>query len=647
MDTCFFMELIKFKEDKTGIDSVMLRKKEFGAEKDPLFLAQCAVLYENLHYFRKNRLRAINMTWGDQWSDKVRYNGKWVTQRDYIMSQGKVPLQTNQIKKMITSVTGMWSKQKYEPVAKARRKADEPFGDLMSGVAQACWQLNDMSVILESEIEECLQGGLAVVRAEYGFNSTLQKEDVWVKPINPNDIFFDSAMKDPRFWDISTVGEIHDIPFNEVCEKFAESPEDYKKLKEWYALPANPLKYRASTDTTKKNDDNRSDFYTPADDSLCRVYEIWTKERRPRYRLWDKQRGTLDYCDVGDTDKLREVDEENKLRIAEGKRLGFAEEEIPVIDKIWYTDIFWFYRFMTPSGYILKEGESQEPGRRQPYIILAVPFNNGKITSYIIDSIEQNIAINRILTIDDWIRRTGAKGVTFVPKNVIPDDMDYKTFAEQWTSIDGIVYYQPKPGGEMPKTFYGNVGTLNTAELVRMMKDLMEDGGTVSGALMGKTPYAGTSAALYAQQTQNSSTPWAPFLNRFEKLFANEVAEKVVGYIKEYYTMDRYEEIADELDLQACLADLTRVVDIEYKLSVSPGTENPAYWMTTNDWLEKFFDRGAVDAMDVLSIGAFPGSDKLLKRMNDRIAAMQQQSAQGEIGDDYEQKKNTILNNAA
>lgn len=641
------MKLIKVKHDATGIDSVSERKERFGNDRDLQLLTQCETLWENLRYFRRNRERALRFAYGDQWGDKITVNGKQMTQREYVSKQGNVALQTNQIKKIITTVAGCWTKERNQPVCYARARENQEYGDVMSVVMQANWQQNEMSVLMGSDLEEALVGGLTFARETYEKRGD-GEEDSWTDICNPNYMFFDAGMKDPRFKDMSLIGEIHDITFSEVAHAFAKSPADFKKIREWYTDEANPLKNNDQVDATDIHSTKRLTFYTPYDTKLCRVFEIWTKERRKCYKLWDKNDGTTAYCSADDTEYLKAVVETNKARKAEAPS-DWSEEDIPYIygyDKKYpdgsdgfFVENYWYYRFLTPKGYVLGEGESNLPDKGQPYTILAVPFTNGRVNSYINDAIDQNIAINRILTLDDWIRRTGAKGVTFVPKNIIPDDMDYKTFAEQWTSIDGIVYFKPNNNGDMPKTFYGNVGTLNTAELVRMMNDLMESSVSVSGAIQGKTPYAGTSAALYKQQTQNAHTPIALFMEKFA-MFVKQVALKKLNNIAAYYTPERYSDIVGQYNIDVTGINFAHIGKIEYTLAIAQESEIPNYRMRANDWMMSLVQLGLIPAEDALTIGQFPGgADKLLNLINAR-----NQAAQGQqIGADYESKKQMLM----
>lgn len=221
--------------------------------------------------------------------------------------------------------------------------------------------------------------------------------------------------------------------------------------------------------------------------------------------------------------------------------------EIPLIQKQYFMETYWYCRYLTPQGYIIWEGESPFTDMMHPYSICAMPFIDGRIVSYLGDAIDHNIAINRALTLDDWLKRTGAKGVSFIPIDLVPDSMSFEEFADQWTSVDGIIYYKPKAGVPEPKQFYGHVGQLNTTDIVKLMNDLLESSVAVSGAIQGKTPYSGTSAALYAQQTQNSSTPIATLMARFES-FVEDVSTRKLKMIQQYYPVTRYEKIVGKLD---------------------------------------------------------------------------------------------------
>lgn len=620
------MKMIRIKKN-TG-DSVAERRILLGDRKyDQDLLSKCQTLWDNLAYFRRRRARALRFTYGDQWGDLITVDGKTQTQRSYITSKGNVAFQANQIRKIVNTISGVWTKEQNEPVCHSRDRKEQQYGEIMTTALQTNWQNNYMNVLMINCVEDALIGGACILRENYSRKDGV--EDSWSYVCNPNYIFFDSAMKDPRLWDLSLIGEIHDINFHDFCACFCKSPEDYEKAREMYRTQSHPFQSPENIDAANKNDAAQLDFYGSPDNTLCRVYEIWTKECRPRWKVHDPNTGELYIVDYEDTRALARIDEVNRQRMAEGRALGWHKEEIPVIRKKGFMDTYWYCRFLTPEGEIIREEESPYNDRMHPYTICAMPMTDGKIVSYIGDAIDLNVAINRYLMLDDWIKRSGAKGVTFVPRSLVPADMSYDEFAAQWTSIDGIIFYEPKPGVPEPRQFYGNTGQLDTANMIKLFNDLLESGVAVSGALQGKTPYSGTSAALYAQQTQNSSTPIAAFMERFG-MFVEQVATKKLKFIQQFYTPAKYEQICgkvDNLDLSAL--NLDRTGHIEYDLAVKQSTETPVYRMIANDQLFEFWKAGAIQLEDLLSLSFLPYSDALLQKIQARRRQLEEQQSAG------------------
>ena len=638
VDTCCYMELIrKRKRTKPSkSDSVRYRESVVSTpDYDMPLLYQCYRLWVNLEPMRQRRARAMRMVYGDQWGDIIEVKGKKMTQRDYITSVGNVALQTNQLKKIVETISGTYVKENNEPVCKARAREEQIYGELMTTAMQTNWQLNDMPLMLDDCIKNALIGGIAAIKETYEY--TEGEEDSWTHPVHPNYIFFESTMKDPRYRDMELIGEIHDLTFGRFCEKFAKSREDVEKFAEWYNEASSPLRTKPMEDINEKHDDDDMNFWTPKDKSLCRVYEVWRKESRDRYRVHDENTGELYMINADDHETIRNIEEENKRRKALAAAQGWDEDEVGLIHykEYFFVDTYWYGRFLTPQGYILWEGPSPYQERRHPYALLILPMTDGKIVSYLSDAIDQNIAINRLLTLHDWMMRAGLKGVTFVPKDIVPDDMNESEFAEQLTTIDGVVFYEPSKSGHKPEMFYGHTGTLNLAEIVRMMSELMESSVSVSPAIRGEQVKSGTAAALYAQQTQNSATPIASLMMRFG-VFVKHIARLKLANIQKFYTPKRYEEIAGQLSKMVDLSKLefNLAGNLEYDLSVAQSTATPIYRALKTQVLMDFASAGFIPPRIVLECGDIPGADEVLQKLD----AMQQENQDLPIGPDYQQK---------
>lgn len=640
-NSIFVMDIIRKRNKKSRVsDSVNYRKHFLGqGEYDTQLLYHCYHLWNNLEGFRERRARALRWIDGDQWGDMITVKNKTMLERDYITSQGNVALQANQIKRLVETIAGGYVKQQNEPICKARAREEQVYGELMSTCLQTNWQLNDMPIMIDAAIKEVLGGGLAAVHESFEYRNG--ELDSWTDFCHPNYMFFDSTMKDPRYYDMELIGEIHDISFGRFCEKFAREPEDIEKFANWYADASSPMYASLTEDINDKHNTEEMTFFTPKDRNLCRVYEVWRKESRDRYRVHDENTGELYIINADDHESIKAINAENARRKALAAQQGWGEDEIPLIHykDNFFVDTYWYGRFLTPQGYVLWEGESPYTNRKCPYTIIILPMTDGKIVSYISDAIDQNRYINRMLTLYDWMQRAGLKGVTYVPKNSIPDDMTEDEFAEQLTSIDGIVFYEPRKDGVKPETFYSHPGTINLAEIVRMMKELMESGTSVSAAIRGEQPKSGTAAALYAQQTENSATPLASLMMRFG-VFVRNIAKLKLNNIQQFYTTERYEQIAGQISQMVDTSSINfRLAgNLEYDLSVVQSTATPTFRAFKTDVLMQFAQAGFIPPRFVFEFGDIPGAEEILQRLD----AMQQESQDQQIGPGYAQAQRVM-----
>jgi hypothetical protein len=197
----------------------------------------------------------------------------------------------------------------------------------MSVILQCNGQINRKSELDARSFEEFLIGGLVVHRKWYGWRN--DRLDCWTDYVNPNNFFIDSNMRDFRGWDVSCVGEVHDISFETLCGQFAESPEDYKKLADIYASSRDKTAISQTAETFGYKKLQNYDLLLTSDPTRCRVIEIWRKESKPRYRCIDYNSGDVYKIEVGDYEDM--VLAVNNERIANGLAAGMEREDIPLI----------------------------------------------------------------------------------------------------------------------------------------------------------------------------------------------------------------------------------------------------------------------------------------------------------------------------
>ena len=587
-------------------------------------LIEAQSYYNAMCRFRKDRERNKRYNYGDQWGDIVCVNRKKMTEEQYIMSQGNIPLKTNLIRRLVRNVIGVYRSQATEPTCTARDRDEQQQAETMSTVLQYNMQLNRMTELYARTMEEYLISGMVVHRKWYGWRN--DKMECWTDYVQPNNFFIDNNMRDFRAWDCSFVGEIHDVSFEQLCEQFAKSPEDYDKLAEIYRQARDRgASAHVWEEFGYSRDWANTDFLTPRDESRCRVIEVWRKESKPRYRCHDYNNGEIFKIDIEDYRVM--VQAENERRLAQGQRSGIPYEEIPFIKAEWFMDSYWYFYYLSPLGDILAEGETPYEHKGHPYVFKAYPFIDGEIHSFVSDVIDQQRYTNRLITLNDWVIRASAKGVLLIPDECIPRGMTPEEFADTWARFNGVIVYTPSKTGAVPAQVASNSTNIGIHEMLGLQLKFFEDISGVNGALQGKPGYAGMSAALYNQQTQNATTSLLDLLDSFQE-FIRDAAYKDVKNIQQFYDQKRVFNIAGRVGAQV-VYDPMKIRDVEMDISVVPSQATPAYRAMANDFLMQLFEKQAISIEQLLRAGDFPFADELLQS----IQSQKEQLEQGQVPD--------------
>lgn len=614
--------LSRVKSRKNEMDSV-LSQREYGFRRAFDVLMQAQHAWDMMSKFRKDRERNKRYTYGDQWDDVISVDGKYMSEASYIKSQGNVPLKNNIIRRLVRNVLGVYRSQSKEPTCTARDRDEQKLGETMSTILQCNMQLNRMNDLLARTMEEFLISGLVVHRKWFGWRN--DKCDCWTDYVQPNNFFVDGNMRDIRGWDASLVGEVHDVSFGTLCEQFAESPDDFQKLKHIYKEAHNSHSISAVCNYFGYSRLENYDFLFTSDPTRCRVIEVWRKEHKPRYRCHDYNTGRIYKINVEDYDAL--VTQVNRQRMAQGLAAGMQQEDIPLVEAKWFMDDYWYYYYLTPFGDVLREGETPYAHRSHPYVFNAYPFIDGEIHSFVADVIDQQRYVNRLITVYDWIMRASAKGVLLVPEDAIPDGMNLDDIADEWSRFNGCILIK-KGAQNLPQQIANNATNIGIYELLNLQLKLVEDISGVNGALQGKPGYSGISGSLYAQQTQNATTSLLDLLESFSG-FVVDGAYKDVKNMQQYYDDKRVFNIAGRNSSQVTY-DPDQIGDVEFDLSIVESSSSPAYREIANDFLLEIWRSGQITLEQLLQTGDFAFSDELLQSIQSQKEQMEQgQSVQG------------------
>lgn len=460
-------------------------------DKDPGLLTQALECWEGMADFRRDRDRNKRFTYGDQWSDTVKVDGRSLREDEYIMEQGNMPLKNNLIRRLVRNVLGVFRNRWQIPVCVERDSAEMPEAATLQALLEYNMELNRLEEVYARTMEEFLISGLAVHRKWFGVKGG--QTDCWTDFVQPDNFFSDAGSRDFRGWDISIIGEIHDMDFPTLASEFARTEEEFKALERIYGGD--------TMDSSKR---------------CCRVVEVWRKEYKQCYRCHDRVTGRFFISDIA--------------------------LENPSIKCEWLNSEQWHGYFIAPGGEILSHSASPYSHGGHPYVMKAYPYVDGEIHSFVSDIIDQQKFTNRLISMYDWILRASAKGVLLFPEGSLPQGSDINDVAEEWSRFNGVIVYRPKAGVPLPQQISSGSAQTGIADLLNIQMKLMEDISGVNGALQRKVDSGTISGTLYNQQTENSMMALTDLLKSFDG-FIKEATKMDLSNIKQFYDSEKIKSI--------------------------------------------------------------------------------------------------------
>lgn len=617
----------RFRGKKDNSDSVKARLRQKGADKTNLqLLTRAENAWQALYDLRKRRERNINYCFIDQWSDWV-YDekGKLVRESSRIAKRtGGVALQNNHLIKIVHSLSGLYSKQSTEPVCFARSPNCDEKADVMTNALQANWQNNMMPDILVSEMEEMLYGGMSVVMEEWTTINGV--EDAYTFVIEPSHFYFESAGIDPLHRDVELIGHFEDYSLGALAARFARSKYDYKQLEYIYAPYI--ARQQSILPNGQQTDKLKDPYWDVSDRDMCRVYHVWTKEHKLRYRCKDIMDFDQPLYRI-EPEQLPLVTAENEARLAQAEAAGMAREDVPLIEYTPVFDTYWHYQALAPGGLILEEYDSPYEHGSHPYTFKIYEYINGDVIPYMSPVIDQQRYINRLVTLFDIVIQASAKGITMIPKSCVPNNMSEAEFARSIRETGNFIFYDDKDGRSMnkPEVVVSNTNMTGITDMLQLQLGFIPDITSVSEALQGKTAKSGTSASRYALESQNSTTSVSALLLKFGS-FEQQVAEKKMQVIHQYYREGNISVMRSNGMSEVTKYDPVEVQDVKFGVRILMSPDNPVFRMAMNDLVSQMWQAGAVDAAQMLQMSYLPASSTVRKQLEQAMAVMRQRSQQ-------------------
>lgn len=579
--------------------------------------------WSSLEIARRKLRRSIMYAYEDQWGDIIidPDTGRAITEGELIRKNGKVPLKNNMISPILKNIDGQLRNNSTQCVCTVRDQSESKIGEMMSIAVEYVSDLNEMAELDSDSLRLLLLGGYTAQRIEYGWNAAKRMNDVWVYGCNPARLFFNTNLEDVRGWDLDCIGEIYDMPIERVVSLFAKSPKDKERIESIYTVSDGYL----HVDGLQGREVRTMDFTTASRPDLCRVILGWTLESREAWFCHDTLKGTFFYAGK---DELPAVILENDQRTAEAISNGVAEEDILLIEYEYGNEQYWYYRYLTPYGDVLQEGRSPYWHGSHNYAFHTFPLIQGHLYSFVEDFIDQQRAINRTMTLIDFIRSSSSKGVLIVDESAF-ESMSREEITDEFVRYNGVLFCRLKPGQNLSNVvaqYNGSAAVAGDYELLNLQLKLINEISGVNSAMQGKAPSSGTASSLYAQQVQNSSLNLKGVFESFTA-FRRRRDYKVMQTIQQYYTQARHIDLSGrDYSEEAKYYDPDKVQNAQIDLKIVEGSNTPSYQALQNDFLMQLFERNAVDVRVLLENCSYPFASKILetiKRNEQQLAAGQ------------------------
>ena len=210
---------------------------------------------------------------------------------------------------------------------------------------------------------------------------------------------------------------------------------------------------------------------------------------------------------------------------------------------------------------------------------------------------------------------------------ITKEGMTIEEYANQKTKFDCVfVYDDTKPAAarsdRRPEFYTHSAFNIGQTEMLQLQMNMIHEVSGVSGALQGKTPTSGTSAARYAMESQNATTTIYPLIKKFNG-FEERIAQKKCITMQQFYEEGR--DITPRKSEHQIFYRANAARDVKFNVSIKNSASSAAFLQLGNEMLDKLLNMGAIDPRIYLKYYDAPFTEKL----SQDIDAYMNQLAQG------------------
>lgn len=605
--------------------------------------------YDNMSELRKKWKRAQDFVMGRQLEEKIDWNGRKITIREYMELQGMPILEYDVISDKLISLVGLVRQQR----ATASCTAVDPNEEDYISFFNEYLRQND-----NNNNRQEMDARLFYEFCVYGF---IGMSTVWDRRNGREGIFNDKVdiykLAVPPFFkpdlsDIEIFGIGHDLTWREILAKFTDGSDGQaQQLNEIYLQTQTHYSPEQGYQATGEAQlTGLEDFLHSSIQGKYRVIEVWTTESRQSLWVHDWDKSDAGFMPMG---VKAELDAENESR----KRANVMRDEngLPILDEngeeMYYVDpdelnlieyepqmeTFWYRRYITPNGYLLDARESPyfvlRDGYRcsiQPYSFLAYPCLQGEVKSLIMRMENNQRTLNHYMMMINFVVANGAKGALLIDEASESSKQTPEERKANYNKTNGEIYWNSANGGEKPEVLSNKTMPAGVEFMISFAKTMAAEGSGVQGALQGV--HRNTSGKQYQLERESASTSVTDYVESFNCFKLREA--KLKTYL--------IQEFCNEHDSVKLVGDDYRTYfnpetmrDMDLDVAMDLDSYSATIRDQIVDLLWQLKKDGDIDAYTMLTNGKFPGTYRIRKylkeKMEEREAMEAQMAAAGQV----------------
>lgn len=604
--------------------------------------------YGNMRQLHLKFIRDLDYYMGRQLNDTVVYNGVTMTVHDYMEARGIPPLSSDIITDKMVTLKGIVRQQYMAPKVKNVDAQEGDYAVLFSELLRQNDNNNEKAELMADQFEAHACMGFVCNKVKWTMRDG--REDVYVDAVGQFDLAFPPFRK-KDLSDVDFIAEKYNCTWATILKMFARKPGDEQKLLNLYAAAQTDIPIQANNDTGMDQNRYIGDFLHCDEIGKYRVIEIWTKEYNRALWCHDRLNATAGFRSLDDR---AAIDAENEKRRQDNVRRD--ENGVPVLDadgnQTYYVPVdqlelieyetrmeeFWYYRYLSPNGYLLDEGISPYRVVRNgfsfyyhPYVFLAYGMN-GEIRSFEDRIIDKQRQYNHDNILIDFIIMNSSKGVLAIDTSAVSDEQSIEEMADQYVKVDGVVLYTSKDGGNMPQQIQNQTLPAGLELIMQRDRELLQTQSNVQPALQGATPTAGTSYKRYAAEQQSSATGITDYVASFNN-FSLRVAKKQLWTIQCFYDGRRSVQITGE-DVWKYY-DQDTMGDVDFDLAMTLDANSAVIREKLQELAFQAYEKDELDFVQMLDAADFGDTAKLkrlvMEHRQQKMLIAQQQAAAGVV----------------